>query len=50
MQQSGMRTVGSERVCLGNETEGIGDGVVARVSVSFSRGGPEASDKCWIGE
>ena len=45
-----MRTVRPERVCLGNETEGIGDGVVARVSGLFSGGGPGASDGCFIGE
>ena len=45
-----MRTVRPERVCLGNETEGIDDGVVARVSRLFSGGDPEASDGYWVGE
>ena len=45
-----MRTVRPERVCLGNETEDIGDGVVARVSGLCSGGDPEASDGSWVGE
>ena len=45
-----MRIVPPERVCLGNETEGIGDGVVAFVLGLFRGGDPGALDGCWVGE
>ena len=39
-----------ERVCLGSEIEGIGDGVVGSWSGLFGGVDPESLDGSWFGE